>query len=251
MQNLPVYVINLDRRPDRWLRCQNEVNVAGLTNVTRVSGIDGKMIDMKQVEILTGPKVFQTLGKLRQSDEELGTVGAIGCYLSHMKVWQMIQDQNSPALVLEDDIKIEQNHLKKWPTLADLKPFDFVLLGHWGTKPPHDATGLVEYNGRFTGLHFYYLTPEGAKFFLTGALPIQQQVDWYMSAKLKNIPSIPAAIHIPQLAYQHMTKTDIQSPVKIMSKEFKNGWFVIWLISCIIFIVIGIILWRKRCRQGA
>lgn len=251
MQDLPVYAINLDRRPDRWLRCQNEISKAGFKNVSRVPAIDGKLIDMQQVQVLTGPNVFETLGKLRQSDEQLGTVGAIGCYLSHMKVWQMIQDQNVPAIVIEDDIRIEQDKLKTWPSIAELAPFDFILFGYGMVNLPNSKKNLVEYKGPFTCTHFYYLTPEGAKFFLTGALPIQQQVDWYMSAKLKNIPSIPAAIHIPKLAEQHMTKTDIQIPVKIMSKEFKNVWFVIWLISCIIFIVISIILWRKRCRQRA
>lgn len=251
MQRLPVYAINLDRRPDRWMRCQQEINLAGFTNVTRVSGIDGKLIDMKQVEALTGVNVFDKLGQLRQSDEELGTVGAVGCYLSHMKVWQLIQDQNVPALVIEDDIKINAGKLKEWPTLNQLAPFDFILFGYGMVNVPKSSmsSSLIKYKGPFTCTHFYYLTPEGAKFFLTGALPIQQQVDWYMAAKLKNIPSIPAAIHVPKLADQHQAKTDIQIPVRVLAPQLKNGWFRVWLVSLILFVIIAIILWRKKCRR--
>jgi len=252
MQTLPVYVINLDRRPDRWIRCQKEFDVGGLKNITRVSAIDGKMIDPKQIEVLTGPKVYERLGKLRHSDEELGTVGAIGCYLSHMKVWQMIHDAGTPALIMEDDVFVQKDYVSMWPTLEQLKAFDFVNFGAFGVRsiPSSSEPGLVEYKGNFMGLQFYYLTPEAAGFFLNGALPITQQVDWYMSAKLKNIPSIRAAIHVPKLATQHRTSTDIQSPVIAMSSTFKNGWFITWVGSVIIFIIIALLLWRKRCQRN-
>ena len=84
---LPVYVINLDRRPDRWQAMAAQLDRLGI-EAERIPAIDR--------EELAGDPALLRLG-----------AGHVACVRSHYKAMQALVDRNAPAaLILEDDVEI-------------------------------------------------------------------------------------------------------------------------------------------------
>lgn len=79
------FVINLDRRPDRWEQFQQRFPVDWpFVQPERFAAIDGEQCVV--------PEYFN------------GSIGAWGCYQTHLQLWQMqIRDELGCVLILEDD----------------------------------------------------------------------------------------------------------------------------------------------------
>lgn len=85
--SLPVFVINLARRPDRWRAISANLERIGL-RATRIDAIDGYA--------LTGDPALRLMGP-----------GHVGCARSHYKAFSaLLASRHSAALVLEDDAEI-------------------------------------------------------------------------------------------------------------------------------------------------
>jgi glycosyl transferase family 25 len=104
MQNLfdHIYVLNLDRRPDRWSAIQKQLNIACITKATRFSAIDKKP-------------------------------GWVGCYESHLAILQKAVELNARnVLILEDDAELYLDWMLIWRTarqqIAD--NWDMLYLGY-------------------------------------------------------------------------------------------------------------------------
>ena len=116
---VPIYLINLERRVDRLTNMQRRLS--GL-NFTRISAYDGE-------------KLNPGLGKNRVISSKL-TPYEIGCYLSHETIWQKIMENNIPiACILEDDIVLGSD----FPRFMDLSiwqglDFDVIKLDNWPRK---------------------------------------------------------------------------------------------------------------------
>ncbi|WP_374594395.1 glycosyltransferase family 25 protein [Aquabacterium sp.] len=92
-----VLLINLDRSPDRLARCVPILERLGLP-WERVPAVEGKAL---------GPAVLAGLNPQPAPHGEWFrplTPGEIGCFLSHLRCWQLIESRQLPyALILEDD----------------------------------------------------------------------------------------------------------------------------------------------------
>lgn len=87
MAQLPVYVINLDRRPDRWAAMSAQMDRLGI-EATRIPAIDK--------ERLEGDPALLRMG-----------AGHVACARSHYKAMQALVDCGAPAaLILEDDVEV-------------------------------------------------------------------------------------------------------------------------------------------------
>lgn len=87
-----IFVINLDRRPDRWEKCQEELKKHNIV-AERFSAIDG-----------------ETLNKEHFKPNCILSKGEIGCCMSHAAVIKLAQSYNySKILILEDDVTFSEN----------------------------------------------------------------------------------------------------------------------------------------------
>ncbi|MCH8179047.1 MAG: glycosyltransferase family 25 protein [Proteobacteria bacterium] len=92
-----VFLINLDRSADRLARCAPILDGLGLS-WERVPGVEGKALGAERLKALNPHPTphgewFRPL-----------TPGEIGCFLSHLRCWQLIEERGLDcALVLEDD----------------------------------------------------------------------------------------------------------------------------------------------------
>ena len=186
---IPVVCINLDRRPDRWQRLQDQSGFAEFPRtIQRWSAKDAKSLNPE-----TDPNVSITVRrniakKRRRAHEDIGGVGAIGCYYSHLSVAQWLLQQSSPVvLVLEDDIKLPagtfaklKEHIEKTPHLQDAHKWDVWNLGPWAQEStPHDDNNM-KMTAYFLN-HAYLLSKPGAEKLVANAFPITVQYDGYMS----------------------------------------------------------------------
>jgi glycosyl transferase family 25 len=98
--NLKVYVINLDRSPDKMAYMAKQLNALRIP-FERIPAVDGRT--------LTPEKLAEVAVRSRMEEwPALLTPNAIGCALSHYSIYQKMQGNNEEyALILEDDIKID------------------------------------------------------------------------------------------------------------------------------------------------
>jgi glycosyl transferase family 25 len=96
MPTLPIYVINLDRRPDRMVRIDRLLSGLGL-DATRIAACDGRTAPAAMLDAVIADR------------GPLGPMGAgtRACTVSHVRVWRaFLASGASHALVLEDDVTL-------------------------------------------------------------------------------------------------------------------------------------------------
>jgi len=100
LKDFNILYINLDRRPDRRKNVEDELRRLNLKG-TRISGIDARRFNQREVDYWMSRKNFNTLCR----DEER-VMGRVGCYLSHLKaINYAIENKIEQVLILEDDVK--------------------------------------------------------------------------------------------------------------------------------------------------
>jgi GR25 family glycosyltransferase involved in LPS biosynthesis len=146
------------------------------------------------------PNVLKREGKLTDVTMKRGR---IGCYLSHMKVWQEIIKRQDPiSFIMEDDVNITYNsntskrlqdafevlskHATKW---------DIAYICHYprGTRLNTPQNLFVEEdNGiqfiktqQWHVLYGYAISLRGAQTVFNGALPINMAIDVYIGTMAK------------------------------------------------------------------
>jgi glycosyl transferase family 25 len=96
----PVVVVNLDRSVERMRRFEQEARRTGLP-FARHPATDGQTIDRSD------PRLFDSATVAKACNADMSN-GELGCYLSHVNVWQSVLTSTTPwALVLEDDVTID------------------------------------------------------------------------------------------------------------------------------------------------
>jgi glycosyl transferase, family 25 len=113
-----MYVINLDRTPERMRRFQ-QVN-PHLTHVTRFPAVDGSTVThaaLLQKQIFTEPIFYSN--------------GSIGNTLSHLQLWNMAAAKSASTTVFEDDAIVHKDFETLAPSMiAGLgSDWDVVLWG--------------------------------------------------------------------------------------------------------------------------
>lgn len=134
-----VYVINLDRSPDRW----NDISSRAEKNdvdLVRVSGIDASLIAPDKREFLDR-RLFSILnGRTMLS-------GEYGCYRSHLKSLRtFLESDNDVAIIMEDDVAFGSDLLERARALLAAMP---------------DAEIIKLLNHRTRGLWQKAVTPYG------------------------------------------------------------------------------------------
>ena len=115
---LPTFVINLDRRPDRWASMRLLLSRLGI-EATRVTAIDGRALEVDRAPIGD----FIDLRRL--------STGEGACVFSHCKALKLFLDTDAPAaLILEDDVDLSSDlpalldGIEWWPAGANLIKLD-------------------------------------------------------------------------------------------------------------------------------
>ena len=175
-ENAPMFVINLDRRSDRLSTTTALLNEKGYAPITRIIATDGS------AEWETLKDIVKSGAMQSKNESHPLSKGAVGCYISHLNLWKrLVESQNELYIIFEDDT---------FPTLTRLElsvylsrvPYDWDIILFGPTY--HDCIKLNDYvcrAKRFFCLHAYAIRKKAARFMVPRALPIEQQIDWWMS----------------------------------------------------------------------
>lgn len=218
--SLPIYVINLDHRRERLANVNEQLVRSDLPKTyERVSAVNGTELDLN-----AAPLTEKARAKLRRlavtgvrtAHEDLSP-GAVGCYLSHLKVWQRVVANRAPvALVLEDDARLPadmrhqvQKALAAVPADWDLIIFDPLCVDCSEVVDQTQAQVLRLH--RFYLMHAYLVRPAALRKMLAmpACLPIQKQIDSMLSDESRALRIYGVRAGTAQGGFV----TDIQVPI--------------------------------------
>jgi GR25 family glycosyltransferase involved in LPS biosynthesis len=200
---METYVINLDRSTERWRRF-NEWN--GHLDALRFPATDGAALDR------------EGLFRAGYTAESLAyPPGALGCAISHIKLWELAARENRPLTILEDDVAVAQHFETASTRALAMLPsdWDFIKWG-WTINPLFawldvgvsrvrlHGYGRLAYENRESikafqhtetacapvrmlhsfGLFAYSVSPRGARTALEYCLPLRKRLITFPDAKV-------------------------------------------------------------------
>jgi len=116
MDNPKIYVLNLDRSPERLETFRQSFELTGL-DIIRIAAVDGKDLTLPHPEY--DERRYQLYHGKRTS------MGEIGCYFSHIKTLrQFLESNEETALICEDDVSAK-------PELPQILHEVLSLKKHW------------------------------------------------------------------------------------------------------------------------
>ncbi len=186
-----IYYINLDRRTDRNENIKNEIaKLNYIGPVERISAVDGRKIDINNLS----EKLITKEGKLDAMNKNGGlyyimTRGAVGCALSHYNLAKKIINElndNEYALILEDDVVLEDNFMNKLNDYINkMPPFDILLIGYHMKQNKIVGNTFYDKPLKSWGTFGFVTNNKGSKA-LINLYPIKYQVDTEMHKLYNN-----------------------------------------------------------------
>jgi len=191
-QEISAIVVNLDRRPDRWERCQKQFGkMAPWLTFERFSATNGSKVPIPSTEVALQWNTTrnQRYVKLSQgSGYQAGIVldlspGERGCAHSHIQAWRRCSESDLPLMVLEDDAKMTPKFTERLSKAIEDLPddADVLYMGYCKAAPFRRSINKVlaeaEYVWTTVG---YIIVPKAAKKLLS-KLPVDQPVDNFMA----------------------------------------------------------------------
>lgn len=186
--DLPVVVINLPHRTDRWQTLSRRMSAVGLTRLIKAPAVEGaRLPDDLIATLLRAPA--DGIDAAPRSHLTL-TRPAIGCFLSHLAVWQWALGANLPrVLVLEDDaapaadcsaVRLRRV-LASIPEEAGLVFLGRLIMGGLADRPEGSELARLYY---FNGTFAYLITPRACRILLQHLLPLHSHIDHQISKVL-------------------------------------------------------------------
>jgi glycosyl transferase family 25 len=161
LQDLPVWLINLDRATARRAAMEERLSRLGLP-YARFPGVDGRAEEARLLANTDIPAFERNMGRRV-------LIGGIGCYHSHLAVWEAFLATGKPvALVLEDDVVFHDDFLQalrlglRAQAHWDLLRFNCVRAKLPISRGRIGPYRLNAYLGPFTGNGAYLITRETA-----------------------------------------------------------------------------------------
>lgn len=158
----PLFVLNLARSVERRERMEQQAASLGL-GLTFVPAVDGTALAPEQRARVDEEAVRRRYGRPLRA-------GEIGCYLSHLLVWERLAaGDDACAVVLEDDARLDATFAPAVAAvLAAPVPWDVVRLTGYFHRPAQrvarlaDGRDLVRNERGINGTTAYLVRREGA-----------------------------------------------------------------------------------------
>jgi GR25 family glycosyltransferase involved in LPS biosynthesis len=192
-----IFMINLERKKNIAINTLQELHSLNnntnniFLNIEIFNATDGHKLSNDYINNNLSIKSKYTL-KNPSLYDDIRSVGEIGCYLSHTKIWQEIVDNNyENCIIFEDDVIPETDYdtiLKNIDSIPE--DYDIAYLGWWNrysTKYNNKNKDWLFSNDsdlkkqNVLGLYSYIISNKGAKKLLSKAFPIDVQLDTYVS----------------------------------------------------------------------
>lgn len=185
--SLPIVVINLAHRTDRWQAISTRMAQGGLDNLIKMPAVEGAKLAGDSIEALVGRSAQDVEGPPR-SHLTL-TRPAIGCSLSHLAIWQwVIASGHQRVLVFEDDAQLAPGYdaarfakfvASLGPEHGLVFPGQIIMAGLADRPEGNTPLARLYY---FNGTFAYLITRGTCRFLLDRLLPLKAHIDHQISS---------------------------------------------------------------------
>lgn len=186
--DLPVAVINLAHRTDKWQAVSSRMAAIGLNKLIKVPAIEGAKLSLPAMAPMLGQPI-EVIEAAPRSHFTL-TRPAVGCYLSHLAVWRWMIDNKLPrVLVFEDDANPVANFdparfravFAAMPQDPGMVLFGRIIMNGMADKAQGAELARIYF---FNGTFAYLITPSASRFLIPPLLPLNGHVDHQISTIL-------------------------------------------------------------------
>jgi GR25 family glycosyltransferase involved in LPS biosynthesis len=162
--NFKTFVINLDRREDRYARFLRTFESFGLEH-ERFSAFDGKFI-LNSDNLNDFEKILLQKLSSNPRNPKNQLPGLFGCWLSHYYLWKMLSfDENNEFYVIfEDDLYITGDFEERYPEVLSVVTQDFDIYYLGGRyRESFLPKGMSKWSKtRLNGVDFYHSSDKKA-----------------------------------------------------------------------------------------
>nr|QBK90529.1 MAG: glycosyltransferase family 25 LPS biosynthesis protein [Pithovirus LCPAC104] len=210
----PIYIINLDRRKDRWRKISKKLTNKW-DNINKFSAINGK-------DLVINYQKF----KIFEGNDFNNRRTFIACALSHIELWKKLISENSINyyIIFEDDIllskKFSEKILSLCRTIEYTKKIDLIFLGlsFWRNKREESFHNIEsndykikkfdnhkKLNSCIGGMFGYIISKNCAKMLLEiiEKEGIKNGIDYWLLKQLLKINSYVVEPHFVYTEYSH------------------------------------------------
>lgn len=181
---MKAYCITLDPNdPNRARRAIREIKKLGF-DCEFAEGVDLRSFTLDQLKTLLTPRAYVELLQGRQVHEALSGLGSVGCYLAHLKLWQVAAESREPIAIFEDDVSFNGSALD---LIKDAEKHDYDILRliydtsyYPDREPGEQVSPLLRKTDRGISTAAYIMTPKAAKLAVQHAMPIEMHCDHYL-----------------------------------------------------------------------
>ena len=224
------FYLNLDRRPDRQVHIENELNKSIILKdlYERFPAIDGLTIHPRSLPdgLITQNALEDILSDTVTAWGLSLTQGGLGVLLSYIELFKKISQLNGTSIIFEDDSIISENFDDYLTTVLNELPedFDICYLGHGDVtvKKNEYSTNLSIPSGMIVCLPSLVVSPNGAKKILENLKNIDNQFDTALYQILPKLKAFVSNERIVQVKNQF--QTDIQGNKNCIKKYKKQNY---------------------------
>ena len=187
--SMQVFVINLNRCPDRKQYVTGQLETLGLPHEV-IEAVDGQRLFLPDVRKEYGLSPFPPGHSFNARHL---TRGEIGCLLSHLGIYRRIVDDGiEQACIFEDDVYLHKDLPELLHFIAS-QPFswEILMLGHQSRRDPMDRGAATTRCGAAFMTHYriarpaeapfgsyaYVIDRRGAEILLRHAFPLRMPMD--------------------------------------------------------------------------
>lgn len=210
-----IYYINLEHRTDRRENVENEIKKLNFKGpIERINAAYGKNLDLTLIpsNLFTEEAIKSTTDKSQLYNMQTMTKGGMGIALSQKWIYEKtLTGVEDYVLILEDDITIEDNFMKKLDDiLKDMPKFDIFFLGyHVKIDKIAPFNKHSDVPDKIWGTFGYIINKKAAKKLLE-VFPLTKQID----------SQIPDCFNELKVYAVHPNKKIILSPLSQESHKF-------------------------------
>lgn len=182
-----IYYINLDRSIDRKQQMETNLNKIFPDNFNRFSAVDKNSLTKDYIRSILDPRTYYYMelnNHKRLVNEDINSLGHIGCFLSHRKLWEMLINDNNTDyyIIFEDDVVIKDDFKRLLDELLSKYQFDFVSLGYTSRRNNDEKFNedLYYIRNPFFGTQAYIVNKKAALSFYLNSEKLTTHVDAYL-----------------------------------------------------------------------
>ena len=185
-------VMNLKHRPEKLesvLKQLHKSRVLMQSNIQRVDAVYGRDLNITKLfeENHLSAEAYKSIVRTRAVNGHFMTIGALGCALTHIKIWKEAVLKDKPMLIVEDDITLLDDFDRRLIEALDSLPDDFALF-YLANLIDTDSKSYTLYGDtkleipldNFYGGYGYMISPKAAEHLLGSVYPLTYQIDSYI-----------------------------------------------------------------------